>query len=97
MALDTVLTDELIKEGLVRDTVRQCQLIRKEAVYEVEQRVKMAIESLDTAVIGALKEKTEYIKSELLADELILGGTLSDADLTKEVEIGDGKVKLAVA
>ena len=53
----------------------------------------MAIESLDTAVIGALKEKTEYIKSELLADELILGGTLSDADLTKELEIGDGKVK----
>lgn len=97
VALDTVLTDELIKEGLVRDTVRQCQLIRKEAGYEVEQRVKMAIESLDTAVIGALKEKTEYIKSELLADELILGGTLSDADLTKEVEIGDGKVKLAVA
>ncbi len=32
----------------------------------------MAIESLDTAVIGALKEKTEYIKSELLADELVL-------------------------
>ena len=38
VALDTVLTDELIKEGLVRDTVRQCQLIRKEAGYEVEQK-----------------------------------------------------------
>lgn len=80
---------------MVRDTVKTVSAHKKEAGYG-ETEVKMAIESLDSAVISALKEKTEYIKSELLADELILGGTLSDAGSYQEVEIGDGKVKLAV-
>lgn len=95
VALDIQLTDELIKEGTVRDVIRQCQLIRKEAGYEVEQRVKMAISSEDEFVISALSEKTEYIKNELLADELCFDSLIS-SDLQKEVEIGDSKVTLAV-
>lgn len=95
-ALDIQLTTELIKEGTVRDIIRQCQLIRKEAGYEVEQRVKMAISSDDEFVIGALSDKMEYIKNELLADELRLNSSIS-SDLQKEVEIGDSKVTLAVS
>lgn len=95
-ALDIQLTTELIKEGTVRDIIRQCQLIRKEAGYEVEQRVKMAISSDDEFVIGALSDKMEYIKNELLADELCLNSSIS-SDLQKEVEIGDSKVTLAVS
>ncbi|MCQ2463668.1 MAG: isoleucine--tRNA ligase, partial [Clostridia bacterium] len=47
VALDVVLTEQLIKEGIIRDVVRQCQLIRKEAGYKVEQRVVMAIGCAD--------------------------------------------------
>lgn len=95
LALDIQLTEELIKEGTVRDVIRQCQLIRKEAGYEVEQRVKMSISSDDEAILAALTEKTEYIKNELLADSLYFNEDMQ-SDLQKEVEIGDSKVKLAV-
>ena len=95
IALDVVLTDELIKEGTVRDVVRQCQLIRKEAGYEVEQRVVMAITSASESVMAALGEAKNHMASELLADDIILGGEI-EADLTKTVSIGDDEITLSV-
>ena len=95
VALDTVLTEELVKEGTVRDTVRQCQLIRKEAGYEVEQRVVMAISGGSDYVMNALNESKAHMLSELLADDIIFGGEI-EADLTKTCEVGDSEVTISV-
>ena len=95
VALDVVLTDALIKEGLVRDTVRQCQLVRKEAGYEVEQRVALSIETANDALLGALQESKAHMASELLADEIVFGD-LAGADFTKTVQIDDGDVTIMV-
>lgn len=95
VALDTVLTEELVKEGTVRDTVRQCQLIRKEAGYEVEQRVVMAISGGSDYVMAALKENKDHMMSELLAEDIIFGGEI-EADLTKTCEVGDSEITLSV-
>ena len=95
IALDVVLTDELIKEGTVRDVVRQCQLIRKEAGYEVEQRVVMALASASESVMTALSEAKDHMASELLADDIVLGGEI-DSDLTKTVSIGDDEITISV-
>ena len=95
VALDTVLTDALIKEGTVRDVVRQCQLIRKEAGYEVEQRVVMAISGGSEYVMATLAENKAYMMNELLADDIIFGGEI-EADLTKTFEVGDSEVTLSV-
>lgn len=96
VALDVVLTDALIKEGTVRDVVRQCQLVRKEAGYEVEQRVVMAIASDSDFVLATLAENKAYMADELLADELLLGEAIESADYTKECEAADAKVTIAV-
>lgn len=66
VALDTVLTDELIKEGLVRDTVRQCQLIRKEAGYEVEQRVKWQLSLLTQPLLVLSKKRPNTLSRSFL-------------------------------
>ncbi len=95
IGLDVVLTEELIKEGTVRDVIRQCQLIRKEAGYEVEQRVVMALSTADEAILTALKESKVHMANELLADDILFGEEIA-ADLTKTVAIGDGEVTLAV-
>ena len=95
IGLDVVLTDELVKEGTVRDVIRQCQLIRKEAGYEVEQRVVMAVSTADEAVLTALKESKDHMASELLADDILFGEEIA-ADLTKTVALGDSEVTLAV-
>ena len=84
-----------MREGLVRDVIRQCQLIRKEAGYEVEQRVKMAISSENADIMDALREKTDYLAAELLADEILLKETLA-ADLQKDVDIAGSTVSLSV-
>lgn len=96
VALDVVLTDALIKEGTVRDVVRQCQLVRKEAGYEVEQRVVMAIASDSDFVLATLAENKAYMADELLADKLLLGEAIDNADYTKECEAADAKVTIAV-
>ncbi|MDD6527611.1 MAG: class I tRNA ligase family protein, partial [Oscillospiraceae bacterium] len=96
VALDVVLTDELIKEGTVRDVVRQCQLVRKEAGYEVEQRVIMAINSDSDFVLATLTENKAYMADELLADELLLGEAMDGADYTKDCEAADAKVTISV-
>ena len=96
VALDVVLTDELIKEGTVRDVVRQCQLVRKEAGYEVEQRVIMAINSDSDFVLSTLTENKAYMADELLADELLLGEAIDGADYTKDCEAADAKVTISV-
>ena len=96
VALDVVLTDALIKEGTVRDVVRQCQLVRKEAGYEVEQRVIMAINSDSDFVLATLTENKAYMADELLADELLLGEAMENADYTKDCEAADAKVTISV-
>ena len=95
IGLDVVLTDGLVKEGTVRDVIRQCQLIRKEAGYEVEQRVVMAVSTADEAVLTALRESKDHMASELLADDILFGEEIA-ADLTKTVALGDSEVTLAV-
>lgn len=95
VALDVVLTDDLIKEGTVRDIVRQCQIIRKEAGYEVEQRVVMAISSDSEFVIDAVTQSKAHMASELLADEIVINGSI-EADLTKNFTVGDAEVTISV-
>ncbi|MEG1845760.1 MAG: class I tRNA ligase family protein, partial [Oscillospiraceae bacterium] len=95
VALETTLTDELLKEGTVRDVIRQCQLIRKEAGYEVEQRVNMSISSENEFITNAISEKLDFVKLELLCDNLTLNGEIK-ADLQKEFDLGEDKIIIAV-
>ena len=55
----------------------------------------MAIASENADIIAALAEKKAYLEAELLADSVLLNETLA-ADLEKEVDIADSKVKLSV-
>lgn len=96
VALDIVLTEELLKEGVVRDIIRQCQVARKDAGYQVEQRIIASISVDDEFIINALTEKLAYVASELLADNLVINGELK-ADYTNEFTVNDKKVAVSVA
>lgn len=43
IAMDTLITEELELEGYARDLVRVIQDLRKEAGYEVSDRVRVAL------------------------------------------------------
>ena len=95
VALDIVLTDELLKEGVVRDIIRQCQVARKDAGYQVEQRINASIIVDDEFIVNALNEKISYIASELLADSVVINEEIV-ADYSTEFSINDKKVKVSV-
>ncbi len=95
VALDIVITDELLKEGVVRDIIRQCQVARKEAGYQVEQRINASISVDDEFIVNALTEKLAYIASELLADCVVLNAEMT-ADYTKEFSVNDKNIAVSV-
>lgn len=68
-ALDTELTPELIDEGLAREFVNRIQNMRKDAGFEVTDRIKISFHS-EQKLSDAIKKFEEYIASETLAEEL---------------------------
>ena len=91
LALDKRLTKELLREGFVRETIRKIQVMRKDAGFAVEQRIKAVINCGDDEGTQAIKEYEEKIKADILAVELCNDLDTSVADKSEiaghEVEI----------
>ena len=94
LALSTVLNDELLREGMARDFVRQVQQLRKDADLEIEDRIQIAFSSPHAGVLLALREWHEYITQETLAE------TLQPLDTppgeAREVLVGEQRVALLI-
>ncbi|MDD6182603.1 MAG: DUF5915 domain-containing protein, partial [Lachnospiraceae bacterium] len=72
VVLDTNLTPELIEEGMVREIISKLQTMRKEADFEVTDRIIVTFEASDN-VNNIFQKYGENIKQVVLADELING------------------------
>ena len=67
--LDTNLTDELIEEGFLREILSKIQTMRKEAGFEVQDRITVSY--CGNAKIGGIFAKfDDEIKVQALADEI---------------------------
>lgn len=69
VALDANVTQELEAEGTARDLVRLIQNARKDAEFNVTDRIRLALE-LDDAVTAAVQPHATYIAGQVLATEL---------------------------
>jgi isoleucyl-tRNA synthetase len=68
-ALNTTLTDTLVAEGLAREAVRRIQLMRKDAEYELNDRITVMYKASDK-LAKALTANADYVRNETLADSL---------------------------
>lgn len=66
VGLETALTPELVAEGLAREFVSHVQSMRKEADFEVTQRIALTVEA-DDEMRSALEAHSQYVKGETLA------------------------------
>jgi len=66
VAIETTLTPELVREGLAREFVSKIQNLRKEADFEVSQRIVIEF-AADDEIGAALKAHHAYIVGETLA------------------------------
>ena len=72
VVLDTNLTPELIEEGFVREIISKIQTMRKEAGFEVMNHINVFQDGNDK-LAEILKNHTEEIKKEVLADNILIG------------------------
>ncbi len=90
VALDTALTDELIFEGIERELVSKIQNMRKDAGFEVTDRIEVCYSAEGKAekVLAAAR-----FKKDVLAEKIVQGR----ADgFTKEQNINGEKVTLTL-
>lgn len=94
VAVDTELTPELIEEGLSREFVNRIQNMRKEADFDVTDRIIIGFtgtEKLQNAVESAM----ETIKSETLAEE-IKTSLLDVSDFVKSWSIEGNDCEISI-
>ncbi len=68
--LDTVLSPELVREGIVRDLVRHIQSARKKAGLNVDDRIVLSLATEDVETTNAIQEHRDTILKETLATSL---------------------------
>jgi isoleucyl-tRNA synthetase len=98
VALDTTLDPELEAAGFAREVGHRLQALRREAGFEISDRVVVAI-GLSGEAAERLEAHRQWLLTELLAIELLLGpgADLHDAAARASVVLDGEPVELAVA
>lgn len=92
VVLDTNLTPELIEEGFVREIISKIQTMRKEAGFEVMDKIHVYAKD-NQCIMDIMENHRDEIMSEVLAEEI----TLNEADgYVKEWNINKENVVLGV-
>jgi len=91
VVLDTNLSEELIEEGFVREIISKLQTMRKEAGFEVMDRICVYQDGNDK-IKEIIKRNICEIKTAVLADDVLFGnieGTGREWNLNGEIaELG---------
>ena len=93
VVLDTNLTFELIEEGFVREVVSKVQTMRKEARFEVVDRIVVYIKGNEN-IADVVKRNEEEIMADVLADEIVYEKLTG---YEKEWNVNGEKVTIAVS
>ena len=90
VVIDTTLTQELIDEGVLREIIRNAQILRKEADFNIESRILINITSKDSKITQLVSNNADKIKQEVLAQKLNEGKF--ECDIERSVELGGSYV-----
>ena len=88
--LNTELTEELIMEGIARETISKVQQLRKNNNFDIVDRIKLYYNG-DEEFVNALNRYMDYIKSETLAVDII-----EKNDLNEKFDLNGHEVYLTV-
>ena len=94
VALDTTLTEALRFEGLARELVNRLQNMRKEAGFQVTDRIQIWLQASDP-VQQAIASQSEYIRNETLCETLNLGA--AGGDVQKELTIEEQILRAGIS
>ena len=92
VALDITINDDLYEEFMYRKLLRQCQVARKEADYDVVDRINLSVVTKNEEIINMLNKYKEQIATETLST--LTFEKIPNADYEKEIELLESKVLL---
>ena len=95
VAIDTTLTPELVQEGLAREFVRAVQTMRKDAGFDIQDRIVTQYETDSAAVREMLHAFADYVKRETLTTEL-QEGSGGDGFYAAETKVEGEGVKISI-
>ena len=95
IALNTTISEELQRAGILRDIVRQCQVFRKAAGFDVSDRIYIEFTTDSELINSIIAEKKDQLTHDLLAtletpanveytDTIDLDGTLITVKLQRK-------------
>jgi len=87
VVLDTTLTQELINEGTLRELIRNAQVLRKEADFNIDDRIELNMTSSDETITNILSENKDKIMAETLA---VSFNSSFAPEISKDIDV-DGK------
>jgi isoleucyl-tRNA synthetase len=93
LLLDTLVTDDLREEGIMREVVRHIQNARKQAGLDVSDRIALLIETESPEINQALENHLDTIKSETLTEEY---GEVRADGFSTTVKVEGLEVKIAL-
>ena len=92
VVLDCNLTEELIEEGFANEVVSKVQTSRKDAGFEVTDRIRLSVTG-NTRVEEVVKRNAAFIGGKVLADEIVYD---RDAGSAKQWDINGEKTVIGV-
>ena len=91
VVLETTITEELRKEGILREVLSKVQTTRKDSGFEVMDNINIYV-SGDEDVLSVIKANEEQIKNDTLA----LKVSYEENEKAQEVSINGQKIKMFV-
>jgi len=78
VALDITLTEELKQEGIARDLVNRIQNLRKDSGLDVQDKIRISLQSNHQEVNAAVTAYEQYIREETQATDVQLTESVVD-------------------
>lgn len=96
VALDVVLDDELIREGLIRDLIRGIQVMRKKSGLDVTDRIRLELRTESTELSRGIADHRGMITFEVLAVDG-LGRAIFEPLASETLNLMNHAVDIAIA
>ncbi len=93
VTLDTVLTPELVREGIARDAIRKINSFRKELNLTINDKITLCIQTQDETVLQSIKEHQKEIANAVQAAEIRLAQAEGQV---KEITLHTDKAKIGI-
>jgi len=95
VALDTVITPELKKEGTKREIIRTINMLRKDAGLSLQDRTDVSFSNASPEINQVVKEMGDSIKRDTLSTSLTLRAEVTAA-IKKETKIGESQIVIGI-